>query len=49
MRSAHNIAVEALAQDIGIFALHAPRHGLPRKWKGLVAIKTTQLDDFAIQ
>jgi hypothetical protein len=44
-----NIAMQILAQDIGVFALHAGRHRLPHERKGLMAIEAMQFDDFSIE
>ena len=42
---ADDVAMELLAQDVGILALHARRHRLPNKGKCLMAIESAQLDD----
>ena len=49
MRGAHDVAVEILAQDVGILALHARGHGLADKGKRLVPIEAAQLDDLSVQ
>src|SRR5206468_3765266 len=43
------VAVEIVAQDIRILALHPRWHRLSDKRKGLVTIEPTQLHDLAIQ
>jgi hypothetical protein len=40
--------MQALAQDFGILALNAGRHGLADEWEGLVTIETAQLQNFAV-
>ena len=49
VRGAHDVAVEILAQDVGILALHARGHGLAHKGKRLVPVEPAQLDDLAVQ
>ena len=49
VRGADDVAVEVLAQDVGILALHACGHRLTDEGKGLVAIEAAQLDDFAVE
>ena len=49
MRSANDIALKFIAQDFGVALLRPPRHRLPDVGKGLMTIKATQLDHFAVQ
>src|SRR5580693_7116478 len=49
MRSANDIALELVTQDIGVPALHATGHRLTDPGKGLVAIQPSQLDDLAVE
>src|SRR5215469_16508437 len=49
MRSADDIAVQALPQDVSIFALAARRHGLPDVRKGLMAVESAELDDLSVE
>jgi len=49
VRSAHNVAVELMAENVGILALHAGGHGLAHKGEGLVAVEAAQLDDVAVE
>src|SRR5260370_34578570 len=49
MRGAHDVALELVAEDIGVPSLRAAGHCLPHPGKSLMAIEPAQLDDFAIQ
>src|ERR1700759_4853202 len=49
MGGTHDVAMEVLAEDIGVFALGARRHCLADKWKRLVPVKSAQLDDFSVE
>ena len=49
VRGAHDVAVQVLAQDVGVAALHARGHGLADEGEGLVAVEAAQLDDFAVE
>ncbi len=49
MRSANDVALELVAEDIGVPSLRATRHCLTNPWEGLMAIESAQLDDLAIQ
>ena len=40
--------MQALAQDFGILALNACRHGLADEWEGLVTIEDRAVSDFAV-
>ncbi len=46
---ADDVAVEILAQDDGVLALHAGGHGLAYPWEGLMAVEAAQLDDLAVE
>src|SRR5213592_645997 len=48
MRSAHDVAMEFMAQDAGIAALGAAGHGLADEGKRLMTVEAAELDDFAI-
>ena len=49
MRSAHDVAMEFMAQDAGIAALGAAGHGLADEGKRLMTVEAAELDDFAIE
>src|SRR5579864_289583 len=49
MRGANDVALELVAQDIGVPALRATGHCLTNPRKGLMAIESAQFDDLAIQ
>ena len=49
VRSADDIALELVAQDLGVAALRTGRHGLSDPGKSLMAVEAAQLDDFAVQ
>jgi hypothetical protein len=49
VRSANDVALEFVTQDIGVPALHATGHRLTDPGKGLVAIQPSQLDDLAVE
>ena len=49
MRGPDNIALEFVAQDLGITALRPCRHSLSNKWKRLMPVEAAQLDDLAVQ
>src|SRR5207247_9384001 len=49
MRSAHDVAMEIMAQDSGIAALVAAVHGLADEGKRLMTVEAAELDDFAIE
>ena len=49
VRGADDVALELVAQDLGVAALGAAGHGLPDKGKGLMAVESAQLDDLAVQ
>ena len=49
VRGADDVALELVAQDLGVAALGAAGHGLADKGKRLVTIEAAQLDDFAVQ
>ena len=49
VRGADDIAMQVLAQDQSVLALHACGHGLADPWECLMAIKAAQLDDCAVE
>src|SRR5579863_8170269 len=49
MGSSHDVAMQILAQDVGVFALGARRHSLADEWKRLVPVKSAELDDLSVQ
>ena len=49
VRGAHDVALQVVAQNVGVPALDAARHGLADKGKCLMTVQPAQLDDFAIQ
>src|SRR5882724_6181721 len=49
VRGAYDVALQLLAQDLRIAALHALRHGGTGEWKGLMTVQPPKLDDLAIE
>src|SRR5205814_1605563 len=49
VRSAYDVAVEAVSQDAGIATLRAAGHGLADEGKRLMAVEAAELDDCAIE
>ena len=49
MGGANDVALELVAQNFGVAALHAAGHGLADPWEGLMAIQAAELDYLAIQ
>src|SRR3981081_2584041 len=49
VRGAHDVALQVLAQDLRVAALHAPRHCGADEWKGLMAVESAKLYDFAVE
>jgi hypothetical protein len=49
VRGADDVALQVLAQDDGVLALHAGGHGLAHPGEGLMAVEAAQLDDFAVE
>src|SRR5437660_3634070 len=49
MRSANDVALELVAEDIGVPSLRSAGHRLPHPGKSLMPVESAQLDDFAIQ
>ena len=49
VRCAHDVAVQLVAQDVGVATLRATRHRLANERKRLMTVEAAQLDDFAIQ
>ena len=49
VRGADDVAVQVVAQDVRVLALHAGGHGLADEGKGLMAIESAQLDDLAVE
>src|ERR1700716_1469411 len=49
VRRSNDIALETVTQNLRIATLHAGRHRLANKRKGLVAIESAQLDDLAVE
>ena len=49
VRGADDVALEVLAQDEGIAALHAAGHGLAYPWERLMAVEAAQFDDRAVE
>src|SRR3954471_15796716 len=49
MRSANDVALELIAQDVGVATLGAGRHRLAHPGESLMSIQATQLDDLAVE
>jgi len=49
VRSANNVAPQAVAQNHRILPLHATRHRLADPWKRLMAVETAEFDDGSIE
>ena len=49
VRRADDVAVQAVAKDVGVAALHARRHGLAYEGKRLMTVEPDELDDFAVE
>ena len=49
VRGADDVAVEILAENVGVLALRAGGHGLADEREGLMAIEAAQLDDLAVE
>src|SRR5450432_2366824 len=49
VRGAHDVAVQPLAENVGVFALYATGHCLSHKRKSLMAIEAAQLDDLSVE
>ncbi len=49
VRGADDVALQVLAQDEGVAALHAAGHGLAHPGEGLMAVEAAQLDDRAVE
>ena len=49
VRGANDVALELVAQDLRVAALHAAGHGLAHPGKGLMTIESAQLDDLAVE
>src|SRR6266404_3722619 len=49
VRSPDDVALELVAQNLGIAALNAAGHGLSNERKSLMTIEASELDDFAVK
>src|SRR5450432_2499189 len=49
MRSTNDVALELVAQNVGVASLAAPGHGLADERERLMPVEAAELDDFAVE